>query len=98
MPTYSSKRPVLAIDGADKKFEDDHIKYFFNTKYRQNYDNLTQSEKEEWFQLQKDYGNLIEKIYGEKLYKNVPFLVLAKALKENVNDTSVKEYSDWLEK
>lgn len=98
MPTYSSKRPVVALDGADKKYEDDHIKYFFDKKYRQNYNALTQTEKEEWFQLQKDYGNLIEKIYGERLCNNAPFLVLAKALKENNDDESVKEYSDWLKK
>lgn len=98
MPTYSSKRPVSAIDGADKKYEDDHIKHFVSKTYYENFINLTQAEKEEWFELQKEYAPLIEKIYGEKLYKNAPFLVLSKALKENVDDIFVKEYSDWLKK
>jgi hypothetical protein len=48
--------------------------------------------------LQKDYANIIDKIYGEKLYKNAPFLVLDKSGRENINDEFVKEYSDWLKK
>lgn len=98
MPTYTSKRPVLAIDGNDEKYNDDHVKHFINTKYRKNYDALTESEKVEWFQLQKEYGDLIGKIYGEKLCKIAPFLVLQKAFNENVDDVAVKQYSDWLNK
>lgn len=98
MPTFSSKRPVFAVDGDHEKYQGDHIKHFVSKTYYQNFINLSQSEKEEWFQLQKDYASLIEKIYGEKLYEIAPFLVLSKSLKENVDDTFVKEYSDWLEK
>jgi hypothetical protein len=98
LPIYSKSPPILVIDELHIKYEDDHIKHFCYTTYYQNFINLSQTEREEWFQLQKDYANIIDKIYGEKLYKNAPFLVLDKSGRENINDEFVKEYSDWLKK
>jgi hypothetical protein len=99
MPTYSYQRPVrVTADGTDVKYRNDHLNHFFQNNIYHNILSLSDSEKERYFKLQRDYEWLFKKIYGNlnESMSNVTYLPTA--LKNKVDDTLIHQYKEWLDK
>lgn len=93
-----NQEPVLAIDGADPKYEGDHLKHFFGTKVHGSIMALSQEDKERWFTIHRDFEDIIDKVYGEKMFNYMVGAHLAESCKRGINDPLVNEYREWLNK
>ena len=67
--TFTTLETFRASDGNVILFRKEHLLNFFKKTYEENYLNLSVAEKEEAFQIDHEYGDLLIKIIKEPLQK-----------------------------
>jgi hypothetical protein len=67
--TYTLLETIKTSDGKTILFKKEHLVNFFKKTYEENYLNLSDTEKEEAFQVDQEYGDLLVKIIKEPLQK-----------------------------
>ena len=93
---FTTLKTIKSSDGNTIIFRYDNIAKFFKKTYEENYASLSKEEKEESFFIDKEYGDLLIKIWKEPL-NNILNLTLF-IQDEERNPTEEYEYTSALPK
>jgi hypothetical protein len=100
-PNLTFQPTIKTSDGNTVLYNIEHLRKFFMEEVYENILSLPQEEKEIWFQVQKDYGDILNKICGPEVINNImgPGFSLEKSMVENAEETAedqlLNEYKEW---
>lgn len=96
--TYTSFETVQTSDGNTILYSLPQVANFFKTEIEENFILLTNEEKQEFFELQEKYYDILTKVFTEPLHITITKILPVGWIKQDSKRNPIEEYEYTLQK